>query len=496
MNIQNYSDKPFIDEHVDGYIRLVCPNDQMTMHISDSKHIKETVTTTIIQKVPVEEISVNKRKKKKPVKTVKIKTETKENTTVTRHIEFPIYKCSRCKKVYTASSRFLDGEAIKVDGKIFTNLLPRKNSLTYKKIHNVKIRKLDKGCFFIHDVETPATCWNKMCNMDVLTDVEVSFKDLQGKNCTEIVKHCNKCNAYFIQYAAVKELTFPFEIINNSDIPLLEERIVEHAKQKELLEAAKAKKEQEKAAAIKKNKALMAKKQHQAYEEKRNARLESLKKERLRAEKLELKKDLTTAKVSYLPNNKASFSPKETLDVAYKDFVVRGSVFKCRHNQHEVVDINAVIRLVNRKGEEITRKVPAGYCAKCRTFFILESTYQSLKIFGTPLCRISDEKAYYDTTNNNSMLLANESILRQYGYNVNKEENLTEAVRHGILANLIDRKILTKTEIISYLDFFISQRQYMDKFSSAIAKWEIDRDFVTDYKKGYFQEFGVSGLYR
>ena len=94
------------------------------------------------------------------------------------------------------------------------------------------------------------------------------------------------------------------------------------------------------------------------------------------------------------------------------------------------------------------------------------------------------------------MRLASESILMQYGYNVNKEENLTSTMRQKILATLIDKRIMRKSEIISYLDFFISQRESQSRYQSAIAKWEMDREFVEDYKMGRYEQYGVQGLKR
>ena len=76
---------------------------------------------------------------------------------------------------------------------------------------------------------------------------------------------------------------------------------------------------------------------------------------------------------------------------------------------------------------------------------------------GTPMCRISDEKAYMKSNvYTNGMQLAPESVLMQYGYSVSQQEDLSESRRQKILAVLLDYKILTKTEIISYLDFFIN----------------------------------------
>ena len=126
----------------------------------------------------------------------------------------------------------------------------------------------------------------------------------------------------------------------------------------------------------------------------------------------------------------------------------------------------------------------------------MESTYQKIRNMGIVVCRISDEKSYLKNPYINGMRLANESILMQFGYTVSQVEGLSSTKRQKILAVIIDNHILTKTEIISYLDFFINQRKYQSRFELAISKWEADREFVQEYRIGEFTQFGVNAIYR
>ena len=92
-----------------------------------------------------------------------------------------------------------------------------------------------------------------------------------------------------------------------------------------------------------------------------------------------------------------------------------------------------VIGIIDSKGEVTQTTIPAGYCSKCNIFFIMESTYQSLMLKGTPICRVSDEKAYLNSAPfGNGMKLAQESILKQYGYSVSQEEGLSTERRRKI----------------------------------------------------------------
>ena len=124
----------------------------------------------------------------------------------------------------------------------------------------------------------------------------------------------------------------------------------------------------------------------------------------------------------------------------------------------------------------------------------MESTYRELRKKGIIACRISDEKTYLSNSQK-TMKLAHQSILMQYGYNVSQTSELSETVRRKILSILIDNGIMSKTDIISYLDFFISQHK-SEKYHLAIEKWKSDRAFVNEYKKGCFEKYTVGNLHK
>lgn len=94
------------------------------------------------------------------------------------------------------------------------------------------------------------------------------------------------------------------------------------------------------------------------------------------------------------------------------------------------------------------------------------------------------------------MTLAKKSILMQYGYSVSQQENLSSRRRQKILAILVDNDVMSKSEIISYLDFFINQRQYQPRFDIAISKWEEDRNFISIYHTGYYDSYVVKSIHR
>ena len=177
-----------------------------------------------------------------------------------------------------------------------------------------------------------------------------------------------------------------------------------------------------------------------------------------------------------------------------KDFVVHRNVFKCRHNNHHLIDIEAVLQIFTRQAKIVKHRIPAGYCPECDTFFIMESTYQTFAHLGKPICTIQNERAYLygDIEFSNSDFRA-QSLLNQYGYNVNQQEKLSESRRRKILATLIDNKLLTKSDIIGHLDWCMDMHY---QHENAVAKWQSDRDFVAQYNIGDYTEYGINRIER
>ena len=200
----------------------------------------------------------------------------------------------------------------------------------------------------------------------------------------------------------------------------------------------------------------------------------------------ENKKENKKTEVQKLPNKKINI----------KDFVVRMNIFKCIHKEHKIIDIVAEVNVINTENKIQSIKISAGYCQQCETYFIMESIYKHLKNNGIILCRISDEKSYIRSISGNGMDLAKESILMQYGYNVSATEGLSAKRRQRILSVIIDNKIMSKNEIINYIDFFIRQRNNRSNMELAISKWEADREFVENYRIGEFTKFEVNSIYR
>lgn len=186
--------------------------------------------------------------------------------------------------------------------------------------------------------------------------------------------------------------------------------------------------------------------------------------------------------------------------IGYKDFVVRRGTFKCMNHNHTTENVDAMLTVMPKNRTSVETqiiKIPAGYCRNCNTYFIMESTYERLCSWAIPLCRVSDEKTYLKGGSyNGKMQLAQESLLMQYGYTVSQTENLSADTRCQILAFLVDNNIMSKNDILSYLDFFVSQRRSQPKYRTAISRWESDARFIRGYNSGTYRQVWVNGIRR
>lgn len=180
--------------------------------------------------------------------------------------------------------------------------------------------------------------------------------------------------------------------------------------------------------------------------------------------------------------------------IGIKDFVVRRSVLRCIHGGHVTETIDAEINILDNRNEQKRQVILAGYCPVCRTYFIMDSIYQSLKKEGIILCRVYDEKSYKQAKNMGTASLAQESILMQYGYSVSQTEGLTAEKRQKILQILMAYDILSANEIISYLNFFMNQRKGQIKYEEARRKWAEDVEFVSHYRVGNRKRIQVHAI--
>ena len=205
----------------------------------------------------------------------------------------------------------------------------------------------------------------------------------------------------------------------------------------------------------------------------------------------------------------AGTTAKDTLDyqeklknlphIESKDFMIIHDVFGCTNRNHTIQDIEVTVAVLTFKQEIKLARMSAGYCPICKRYFLLKRTYDDFRIrYGEPLCQIYDFAEATTNINGYDSIanrLRTESILKRYGYSVAKDVGYSDEQRKKILAILIDNDIITKSEVLSYLNFFIEFHQD-PKYNNAVACWEEDYSFVADYKAGEYTQYGVYAFYR
>ena len=411
-----------------------------------------------------------------------------------KSLSFPRYMCPTCNRLYTNLQGYKDLYPIILGGKRYTNVSPEKDEERYIKHLQAPHVAIPGTKCYVYGASKPGIC--RVCGNRTFSITSIIIPSQKKKKPTYHARFCEKCKTYYLSYNVFKAHSTDWKIINEGAIQEITEELRIKSEEKARLKAERRAKRKEKA--LKKKM-----KQIELQQEEERKRQERLEKERIASEERERKLQEQSLRQSQNTTSESDYdkASDKILDhdnnIGVKDFVVRRTTFKCRHHDHKLQNIEAVINIITKDGDVMKTTVPAGYCPNCNIFFIMESTYQQLKMRGTPVCRVSDEKAYLSNNSfANGMVLARESILMQYGYTVSQEEGLTSARRRKILAILIDNKILTKSDIISYLDFFINQRKYQYRFGKAIEKWENDREFVSEYNSGSYTQYGVGGIYR
>lgn len=179
--------------------------------------------------------------------------------------------------------------------------------------------------------------------------------------------------------------------------------------------------------------------------------------------------------------------------ISYKDelYVNRLDGY-CENCLNKLDKYTLPVVLIKTDGSSIIHDVEIGYCEDCDTYFITETELYRLKRYGTPLCSIIDDRVKdggrsykgnkFDDYNE-------ESTLKQFGYNVSKKGGLTSNQRQRILAFILEKGILKRERLISFLKFNIknfSSREDMN-FYDAIAKRRKDLEFLFDYKLGTYE---------
>lgn len=161
---------------------------------------------------------------------------------------------------------------------------------------------------------------------------------------------------------------------------------------------------------------------------------------------------------------------------------------KCTNDKHEIIDLNAVVRIAQPNGAVSTCNIAAAYCKECDTYFVLKKDYKIAKLNGKILCPVIDLTQKGKIKNKGKNLSSSESRIHQLGYNVQRGSNYTKEQRQLILANIIENTNISKHEIESCITRPMMQHKTQPNYADAVLAWKQDLEFVKNYKYGDMPE--------
>ncbi|MCR5021588.1 hypothetical protein [Ruminococcus sp.] len=192
-----------------------------------------------------------------------------------------------------------------------------------------------------------------------------------------------------------------------------------------------------------------------------------------------------------MPKNLSSTLMSEvSFDISDRILYICKGIKSCGSKGHTVVSATGILPDIYGHPQKLNVK----YCKNCNLYFIDFIEYQYYRrIYGILLGNFRIDSSMSNSYYNN-VHLADESVLKICGYSVNQNDNLSSDHRRRILANLMDRNIMPKHQIIEYFNFFINNAKGKSNMSNPLQKWQSDLEWVRNYKIDYQRSFLIEGI--
>lgn len=162
------------------------------------------------------------------------------------------------------------------------------------------------------------------------------------------------------------------------------------------------------------------------------------------------------------------------------DFDLNGDVLyiykgetKCFREHHDIDSVTATV--YDRRGGTVDINVNC--CCDCHKYFISESEFFHYRELYGIVCGLKVDR---HSTGYAKFPMAEYSILRLYGYNVGKEDNLSDEERQNLLKILVENEYVKKPEIIKYLEMFIRMNQGRPEMVDSVSKWSTDLAYIRE----------------
>lgn len=165
--------------------------------------------------------------------------------------------------------------------------------------------------------------------------------------------------------------------------------------------------------------------------------------------------------------------------------IVLSNTLKCSSN-HQSKDLLAKIPVLNESGQISYIRISASYCFDCERFTILKDDFNAIK--DVVMCKVIDETSEGQSNNCDMEMGQKQSILYNYGYNVQTKKNLSGQQRRIILSSVIEANIMNRRDVINHISTLIERGSKISSWKDATQKWKTDRKFVTEYQKDCLPE--------
>lgn len=187
---------------------------------------------------------------------------------------------------------------------------------------------------------------------------------------------------------------------------------------------------------------------------------------------------------NWLDNTNTDTLPQITQSALY---IYKRSTIACFEQRHQIIDVLATYQSINN----MVIKLPAQYCIDCDKLLISEEEFKKnqgmIRYHFIPTrIRYIDSGKYYSPTDNPFVNYRDEeSPLMLCGYSVRQKDAIPRNIRQDILRFIIERGILSRVNIIKYLELFINTNGMRRNMEYAVQKWKEDLHFV------YLHDFQV-----
>lgn len=152
----------------------------------------------------------------------------------------------------------------------------------------------------------------------------------------------------------------------------------------------------------------------------------------------------------------------------------------CNQHKHATTTVTGILF----RGDSIPftqAEVTIQYCYACKEYFI---TLEQFELYKKRYPKLLANFVFVSSLQNRGIALNlkdKESKLHLNGYNVSQKNNLCDEERHRILAYIIQKDILSKSEVIYYLSMFINRAKNIKNKQTAVSKWYKDLNWVNLY---------------